>query len=126
MTLNCFSAPCQFSTFPLLYLHHVFHLCGAMVQRLARGPFKAKMRVRFPLALPKSAAVSTYTLNATIGSRHGVQRRRVRALLGARVRISPQADFFVHAPRMAPIKHSPTRGKNSLIAKSSLGRISYI
>ena len=26
--------------------------CGAMVQRLARGPFKAEMRVRFPLALP--------------------------------------------------------------------------
>jgi hypothetical protein len=32
-----------------------FFLCGAMVQRLARGPFKAKMRVRFPLALPKIA-----------------------------------------------------------------------
>ena len=28
-------------------------LCGAMVQRLARGPFKAEIRVRFPLALPK-------------------------------------------------------------------------
>jgi hypothetical protein len=27
-------------------------LCGAMVQRLARGPFKAEIRVRFPLALP--------------------------------------------------------------------------
>ena len=27
--------------------------CGAMVQRLARGPFKAEIRVRFPLALPK-------------------------------------------------------------------------
>jgi hypothetical protein len=27
-------------------------LCGAMVQRLARSPFKAKIRVRFPLALP--------------------------------------------------------------------------
>jgi hypothetical protein len=27
---------------------------GAMVQRLARGPFKAEIRVRFPLALPKS------------------------------------------------------------------------
>jgi hypothetical protein len=26
---------------------------GAMVQRLARGPFKAEIRVRFPLALPK-------------------------------------------------------------------------
>ncbi len=39
---------------------------------------------------------------------------------------SNQTDFFVHAPRMAPIKHSPTRGKNSLIAKSSPGRISYI
>jgi hypothetical protein len=26
--------------------------CGAMVQRLARGPFKAEIRVRFPLALP--------------------------------------------------------------------------
>ena len=25
---------------------------GAMVQRLARGPFKAEIRVRFPLALP--------------------------------------------------------------------------
>jgi hypothetical protein len=25
---------------------------GAMVQRLARSPFKAKIRVRFPLALP--------------------------------------------------------------------------
>ena len=24
-----------------------------MVQRLARGPFKAEIRVRFPLALPK-------------------------------------------------------------------------
>src|ERR1019366_747912 len=30
-----------------------FYVYGAMVQRLARGPFKAKMRVRFPLALPK-------------------------------------------------------------------------
>jgi hypothetical protein len=29
----------------------VFH-SGAMVQRLARGPFKAEIRVRFPLALP--------------------------------------------------------------------------
>ena len=27
-------------------------VCGAMVQRLARGPFKAEIRVRFPLALP--------------------------------------------------------------------------
>jgi hypothetical protein len=27
---------------------------GAMVQRLARGPFKAEIRVRFPLALPIS------------------------------------------------------------------------
>ena len=27
---------------------------GAMVQRLARGPFKAEIRVRFPLALPDS------------------------------------------------------------------------
>ena len=27
---------------------------GAMVQRLARGPFKAEIRVRFPLALPMS------------------------------------------------------------------------
>jgi hypothetical protein len=26
---------------------------GAMVQRLARSPFKAKIRVRFPLALPR-------------------------------------------------------------------------
>ena len=26
---------------------------GAMVQRLARGPFKAEIRVRFPLALPR-------------------------------------------------------------------------
>jgi hypothetical protein len=30
----------------------LFHVRGAMVQRLARGPFKAKIRVRFPLALP--------------------------------------------------------------------------
>src|SRR3984893_7459144 len=35
-----------------------------MVQRLARGPFKAKMRVRFPLALPKSRAGYPFTLNA--------------------------------------------------------------
>src|SRR6266403_2987290 len=28
------------------------HRSGAMVQRLARSPFKAKIRVRFPLALP--------------------------------------------------------------------------
>ena len=28
------------------------HIGGAMVQRLARSPFKAKIRVRFPLALP--------------------------------------------------------------------------
>ncbi len=26
---------------------------AAMVQRLARSPFKAKIRVRFPLAVPK-------------------------------------------------------------------------
>jgi hypothetical protein len=29
--------------------------CGAMVQRLARGPFKAEIRVRFPLALPMTS-----------------------------------------------------------------------
>lgn len=29
---------------------------GAMVQRLARGPFKAEIRVRFPLALPNNLA----------------------------------------------------------------------
>ena len=29
---------------------------GAMVQRLARGPFKAEIRVRFPLALPSSVS----------------------------------------------------------------------
>src|SRR5438874_10040057 len=32
---------------------HTLQKRGAMVQRLARGPFKAEIRVRFPLALPK-------------------------------------------------------------------------
>src|ERR1700722_7430435 len=36
----------------------LFHVCGAMVQRLARGPFKAKIRVRFPLALPSFSTPS--------------------------------------------------------------------
>jgi hypothetical protein len=31
---------------------------GAMVQRLARGPFKAEIRVRFPLALPSLPRIS--------------------------------------------------------------------
>jgi hypothetical protein len=31
---------------------------GAMVQRLARGPFKAEIRVRFPLALPGFRSLS--------------------------------------------------------------------
>jgi hypothetical protein len=33
-----------------------FSLHAAMVQRLARSPFKAKIRVRFPLAVPESFA----------------------------------------------------------------------
>jgi hypothetical protein len=40
---------------PLIFLILVRfypHNGGAMVQRLARSPFKAKIRVRFPLALP--------------------------------------------------------------------------
>ena len=58
----------QFTDFPRLvnslrFLYSscttFFYFCGAMVQRLARGPFKAKMRVRFPLALPTSVADPT-------------------------------------------------------------------
>ena len=33
---------------------------GAMVQRLARGPFKAEIRVRFPLALPNLRFFGAY------------------------------------------------------------------
>src|SRR5580700_10968087 len=41
---------------------------GAMVQRLARGPFKAEIRVRFPLALPSliySRAADTFSGSMT-------------------------------------------------------------
>jgi hypothetical protein len=51
------SSPCQSLTSSLIMesvLGGAFccRSCGAMVQRLARGPFKAEIRVRFPLALP--------------------------------------------------------------------------
>src|SRR5580704_5374152 len=36
--------------------------CGAMVQRLARGPFKAEIRVRFPLALPNNSSTTIFGL----------------------------------------------------------------
>src|SRR5271157_3553937 len=49
------------------------HDCGAMVQRLARGPFKAEIRVRFPLALPSYCAHQT---NPGIRSRRGISPLR--------------------------------------------------
>src|SRR2546422_4940887 len=43
---------CSHTLFPVSYKGRNRSMCGAMVQRLARSPFKAKIRVRFPLALP--------------------------------------------------------------------------
>src|SRR4029077_299482 len=89
-----------------------FHFCGAMVQRLARGPFKAKMRVRFPLALPSLGAICRCRRVALTCTTAGApwRRRLAHRRLGVHAGPNLHAVFFFHAPRIAPIKHSPTSG----------------
>ena len=73
--------------FFLILARFPFRNCGAMVQRLARGPFKAEIRVRFPLALPKIRNLESLIAtqwgfaHCRAGARHAVRPYGIVAAL---------------------------------------------